>query len=78
MSVKVEVDRSKWSPEPEYPMLMESKETGLIILVHHVNGLHGSGTVLVKDSIWDIGYTSDNWGMVCFKPFNGRVTLEGV
>ena len=73
--IKVTIPEKKRSLD--FPMLMERKAIGLIILATSVNTRESSltGTV-IKDDSNRIGYWSTAWKETDFEPYTGTVTLE--
>ena len=75
--IKVTIPEKKQSLD--FPMLMERKATGLIILATSVNTRESSltGTVIkIKDDLNRIGYWCTAWKETDFEPYTGTVTLE--
>ena len=70
--IKVTVNQAEAAQE--YPCLMISEETGLVILFTS----HGVGTVIVASKVMDdkLGERKARLVMSRFKPFHGTVTLE--
>lgn len=57
--------------KPKYPALYISSD----IVVLMTSG--ASGTVVhAENSVYQLGYTSDDWDMSSFQPFEGKLTLE--
>lgn len=68
MKTKIE---QRDTPIGKYPSLYISE--GLVVLM----ASESSGTVVhTENSIHRLGYTSDDWSMDVFKPFEGKLTLE--
>ena len=72
MSIKVTIGESKTQSDKPFPKLMQSKETGIIVLMTR----HASGTVVNKNEHWHIGYASSGWNMDVFCDYNEPITLQ--
>ncbi len=64
--------------KPEYPRLMESTmNAGKIVLFTDLSRgvlLHQGNDTMSNEGV---GHYSDSWAMSCFKPYYGKVILDG-
>ena len=71
--VTVEVKNSEEVKELEFPKLMKSSNTGIIVLFTDVDS---GTTIFTGDDVWGVGHTSSNWNESHFKDFNEELTLK--
>jgi hypothetical protein len=70
--MKAVINEKETPKEPEYPCLMigGTSKSVILFLTPRV------GTVVYSAGCHDIGYYSNSWGMECFTPFTGSITLS--
>ena len=66
------VKNSKEVKELDFPKLMKSTDSSLVILFTGTQ----KGTVLIEDDNWDVGHNSCGWYMLGFTDFKGELTLK--
>ena len=66
------IKESKEVAVKEFPKLMKSLNSGLIVLFRK----NQSGTVIVSNSLYEVGHVSSIWSIGAFEDFNDKLTLK--
>ena len=70
--MKVKVEEKDICEGVEYPLLMKSKISELIVFMTS----RSEGVAINNGQAGDVGTFSKQWNMINFEPFKGKITLE--
>lgn len=65
----------KTKNNPSFPCLMKSKNDGTIILATKKTEYYITGTVLVDNRGYGVGYYSEEWNLTSFGFYFGELTV---
>ena len=76
--MKIEVTKKAEENEVlKFPLLMQSKNSDMIIIMtNRFDDVSGGGVVISDGISWKVGMSSDTWIIDAFKPFTGQITLS--